>query len=164
MGTPSSACTPGGLGAHERALLVDAGEQLFGEIAPQPELGLGERLQAGQRGARLPWPGAGMETGVGQAKPACWARIRNWNCSAAARRTRPPRRAGRPLWGWESLTEAEHRVAGLVAQGLTNPQTAKRLFLSRHTIDFHLRQIFRRLDVASRVELTRVVLGHQNQP
>lgn len=75
---------------------------------------------------------------------------------------RPPRRADRPLWGWESLTEAEHRVADLVAEGLTNPQTAERLFLSRHTVDFHLRQIFRKLEVASRVALTRVVLAHQN--
>jgi DNA-binding CsgD family transcriptional regulator len=75
---------------------------------------------------------------------------------------RPPRRAGRPLWGWESLTEAEHRVAALVSEGLTNPQVAKRLFLSRHTVDFHLRQTFRKLDVTSRVELTRVVLAHQH--
>jgi DNA-binding CsgD family transcriptional regulator len=66
------------------------------------------------------------------------------------------------LWGWQSLTEAEHRVAELVSEGLTNPQAAKRLFLSRHTVDFHLRQIFRKLDVASRVELTRVVLAHRD--
>jgi hypothetical protein len=44
-------------------------------------------------------------------------------------------------------------VSHLVAQGLTNSQAAERMFLSRHTIDFHLRQIFRKLAIASRVEL-----------
>jgi DNA-binding CsgD family transcriptional regulator len=41
---------------------------------------------------------------------------------------------------------------------VTNAQAAERMFLSRHTIDFHLRQIFRKLDIRSRVELTRLVL------
>jgi hypothetical protein len=40
----------------------------------------------------------------------------------------------------------------LVATGLTNQQVAEPMFLSRHTVDFHLRQIFRRLGIASRVE------------
>jgi DNA-binding CsgD family transcriptional regulator len=65
----------------------------------------------------------------------------------------------RPVYGWASLTESERRVAGVVAEGLTNPQAGERLFLSRHTVDFHLRQIFRKLGIHSRVELTRVVVG-----
>jgi DNA-binding CsgD family transcriptional regulator/tetratricopeptide (TPR) repeat protein len=68
------------------------------------------------------------------------------------------RRVERPLSGWSSLTDTEQRVAHLVAEGLTNPQVGDRLFLSRHTVDFHLRKIFRKLDVTSRVELTRLVL------
>jgi DNA-binding CsgD family transcriptional regulator len=52
----------------------------------------------------------------------------------------------------------KRRVANIVAEGLTNAQAAERLYLSRHTIDFHLRQIFRKLRVRSRVELTRLVL------
>jgi DNA-binding CsgD family transcriptional regulator len=62
----------------------------------------------------------------------------------------------RPVSGWPSLTDTERAVADLVAEGLTNPQVAARMFLSRYTVDFHLRQIFRKLDVASRVELTRL--------
>jgi DNA-binding CsgD family transcriptional regulator/tetratricopeptide (TPR) repeat protein len=64
----------------------------------------------------------------------------------------------RPVSGWGSLTGTERTVAGLVAEGLTNPQVAARMFVSRHTVDFHLRQIFRKLQVASRVELTRQVV------
>jgi DNA-binding CsgD family transcriptional regulator len=68
-------------------------------------------------------------------------------------------RGHRPPCGWESLTVAEHRVARVVAEGCTNAETADRLYISRHTVDFHLRQIFRKLDVQSRVKLTRLVLA-----
>jgi transcriptional regulator of acetoin/glycerol metabolism len=59
---------------------------------------------------------------------------------------------------WASLTPTERSVAELIAEGATNREAAARMYLSRHTIDFHLRQIFRKLGVASRVELTRLVL------
>ena len=54
-------------------------------------------------------------------------------------------------YGWESLTDTERSVAQFVAEGLTNREAAERLFLSRHTIDFHLRSIFRKLGASSRV-------------
>jgi DNA-binding CsgD family transcriptional regulator len=60
--------------------------------------------------------------------------------------------------GWASLTDTEREVANLVAEGLTNREVAGKLFLSRHTVDFHLRQIFRKLDIASRVGVVHVVL------
>ncbi len=72
----------------------------------------------------------------------------------------PCRRRDRPRWGWVSLTETELRVARVVAEGLTNAKAAERMFLSRHTIDFHLRQIYCKLGISSRVELTRLVLEH----
>jgi DNA-binding CsgD family transcriptional regulator len=71
--------------------------------------------------------------------------------------TRPSGRDGRPVRGWASLTETEGRVAELVASGLTNPKVGERVYLSRHTIDFHLRQIYRKLEIHSRVELARLV-------
>jgi DNA-binding CsgD family transcriptional regulator len=64
--------------------------------------------------------------------------------------------AERPISGWGSLTETERNVATLVAQGLTNPQVAEQMFISRHTVKFHLCQIFRKLDIGSRVELARL--------
>jgi DNA-binding CsgD family transcriptional regulator len=68
------------------------------------------------------------------------------------------RAAAKPIEGWGSLTNAELRVVELVAQGLTNVEVARRMTLSRHTIDFHLRHIFRKLNINSRVALTRLVL------
>jgi len=56
------------------------------------------------------------------------------------------------------LTVSELRVAEVVAEGLTNREVGERLYLSRHTVDFHLRQIYRKLGVSSRVALTRFVV------
>jgi len=72
------------------------------------------------------------------------------------------RRRQRPVSGWGSLTETERSVVGLVALGLTNRQVGERMFLSHHTIDFHLRQIFRKLQIESRVELTRMTIELQS--
>jgi DNA-binding CsgD family transcriptional regulator/tetratricopeptide (TPR) repeat protein len=58
--------------------------------------------------------------------------------------------------GWESLTPTEQRVADLVIEGLTNREIADRLHVSRHTVDFHLRQVYRKLDVHSRVALAHL--------
>jgi DNA-binding CsgD family transcriptional regulator len=60
--------------------------------------------------------------------------------------------------GWSSLTPAELRVARLVVQGLTNRAVARHLTISPHTVDTHLRRVFGKLAVRSRVELTREVL------
>ncbi|GAA1521248.1 LuxR C-terminal-related transcriptional regulator [Kribbella lupini] len=56
---------------------------------------------------------------------------------------------------WSRLTDSERTIAEHVARGLTNRETAALLFLSPHTVDYHLRQIFRTLGVRSRVELAR---------
>jgi DNA-binding CsgD family transcriptional regulator len=69
--------------------------------------------------------------------------------------------ARRPVSGWASLTETERTVSELVAQGLTNQQTADQMFLSVHTVAFHLRQVFRKLEISSRVDLTRIALRQE---
>ena len=68
----------------------------------------------------------------------------------------PPR--DQPVTGWQSLTDTQQAVAGLVAQGLSNGQIAARMYISPHTVAYHLRQTFLKLSVASRWELTRVVI------
>ncbi|HEY0472061.1 MAG TPA: helix-turn-helix transcriptional regulator [Kribbella sp.] len=65
--------------------------------------------------------------------------------------------------GWASLSPAERRVADLVVQGLTNRQIAELSNLSRHTVDFQLRQVFRKLDVHSRVHLARLAFQHAGE-
>ena len=59
--------------------------------------------------------------------------------------------------GWAALTGAEVAVARLVAEGLTNRDVAERLFLSPHTVNSHLRHVFTKLRINSRVELVRFV-------
>ncbi|AOR34254.1 hypothetical protein BFF78_27220 [Streptomyces fodineus] len=51
------------------------------------------------------------------------------------------------------LTDTEYAVAKLVSNGLTNGQAADQMFLSRHTVAFHLRKVFQKTGVKSRLEL-----------
>jgi DNA-binding CsgD family transcriptional regulator len=54
------------------------------------------------------------------------------------------------------MTDTERSVARLVGEGLTNREVGARLFMSHYTVDTHLRSIFRKLAIASRVELARM--------
>ena len=63
----------------------------------------------------------------------------------------------RPVDGWLSLTKREQEVAALVADGLTNPEIAERLVVSRETVKTHLSNIFAKLGIAGRWELAREV-------
>lgn len=54
---------------------------------------------------------------------------------------------------WDDLTEAERSVTALVCEGLTNQQIAQRLFVAPATVHWHLKNIFRKLEVANRTEL-----------
>ena len=57
--------------------------------------------------------------------------------------------------GWDSLTPAEAKIAALVAEGMTNPQIAARLFLSHRTVATHVSHILGKLDVRSRIDIAR---------
>jgi DNA-binding CsgD family transcriptional regulator len=92
-----------------------------------------------------------------QAGAAAWARrvratLRGLGVRPAAR---GPRR--RPASGWESQTATEREVSLLVAEGLTNGAVARRLYVSPHTVNTHLRHVFAKLGVANRVALAAVV-------
>lgn len=64
---------------------------------------------------------------------------------------RGPRR--RATNGWDSLTPTELVVAKLVAEGLTNRKIAERLFVSRYTIETHMRHVLSKLGAESRAEV-----------
>ena len=70
------------------------------------------------------------------------------------KRTRPGGPAGTAL---ESLTERELQLTMLVVDRKTNPEIADELFLSQKTVETHLRNIFRKVGVSTRVELARAV-------
>jgi DNA-binding CsgD family transcriptional regulator/tetratricopeptide (TPR) repeat protein len=57
--------------------------------------------------------------------------------------------------GWDSLTPTETRIAGLVQAGLSNPEIAARLFLSRRTVATHVSHILKKLDFHSRTDIAR---------
>lgn len=56
---------------------------------------------------------------------------------------------------WSRLSEMEQRISYLVSVGLTNRQIARRVHLSAHTVNYHLRKIYRKLGINTRVELAR---------
>jgi DNA-binding CsgD family transcriptional regulator len=57
--------------------------------------------------------------------------------------------------GWESLTDAELKVAAFVEEGLSNPDIAARLMLSRRTVATHVSHILKKLEVATRTDIAR---------
>jgi DNA-binding CsgD family transcriptional regulator len=62
-----------------------------------------------------------------------------------------PRRV--ELTGVESLTPSERRIASMASEGLSNPQIAQALFLTRRTVEMHLTNAYRKLDISSREQL-----------
>ncbi|WUJ12341.1 helix-turn-helix transcriptional regulator [Actinoplanes sp. NBC_00393] len=78
---------------------------------------------------------------------------------ALIERLRPCLRPGNANGCFSPLTTREAMVATLVGRGLTNQQIAHRLRISPHTVNFHLRQIFRKLEIPSRVHLATLACG-----
>ena len=70
------------------------------------------------------------------------------------RRTRPGKADGA---GIESLTERELQISRLVVDRRTNREIAAELYLSQKTVETHLRNVFRKLDADSRVDVARIV-------
>jgi DNA-binding CsgD family transcriptional regulator len=71
-----------------------------------------------------------------------------------------------PGSGSAPLTAREREIANLVSTGMTNTAIAEKLFLSVRTVESHLRQIYRKLDVPNRAALTRALLDarHASRP
>jgi DNA-binding CsgD family transcriptional regulator len=68
-------------------------------------------------------------------------------------RTAPRRSPARAASGWDALTRTELTVARLIAGGLSNPAIAAQMFISRYTVETHLKHIFAKLGLGSRAAL-----------
>jgi DNA-binding CsgD family transcriptional regulator len=66
----------------------------------------------------------------------------------------------RPSSGWAALTPTELDVVRLVGEGLPNKDIATRLFVSPRTVQSHLRHVYNKLEVTSRVQLAQESARH----
>ena len=157
----AAACHVRGLIDHDAALLQDAADQYATPLAcasATEDAGVTSAAQGNQKDA------------VAQLQRA-YAQYEQLGCAEAMARVRSRLRAlgtrlhhwthaDRPAFGWDSLTDTERQIVELVAQGLSNRQVASQVFLSVHTVAFHLRHVFWKLDVSSRVQLARLAAEH----
>lgn len=178
LGGPVAALLPAVDEALTAGLLADRGDLLgfphdlvrreVARTIPQPvRVALHDTRACADRGVpggfRAHRPGGGPRTALADlhretARPgrARQATARSRSALDTTRDTAPARPAGTP---WSRLGDREREVAALVACGLTNQAIASKIGLSPHTVNYHLRQIFRKLGIASRVELAALISG-----
>jgi DNA-binding CsgD family transcriptional regulator len=87
------------------------------------------------------------------------ARLRPYGIRRGVRGSRRTARTG-----WESLTDTELKVSQLVARGLSNPDIARDLIISRNTVQTHVSSVLAKLGIRSRIELAHAVALHSNDP
>jgi predicted ATPase/DNA-binding CsgD family transcriptional regulator len=140
--------------------LVAAGHQSFEEAARL--LGVARGMRADTGLVRWPWDRPEIEELARNLSDALGqdayetvleegSRMPREEALSWIQRSRGGRK--RPPSGWASLTPTELQVVKLVSEGLTNPQVAERMFISRATVKVHLGHVFQKLDVHSRSEL-----------
>jgi DNA-binding CsgD family transcriptional regulator len=71
--------------------------------------------------------------------------------------------AARPDRGWEALTPSEMAIVDAITSGMTNREAAAHLFLSPHTVSTHMRHVFQKLQISSRMELAKMVAEHTSE-
>jgi DNA-binding CsgD family transcriptional regulator len=148
-----------GLLDQDATRLLEAAER-YGD-ACQPllsakalEAAAGDFVRAGDRGqARAAFTRAvEIYTSLGAATDVARLRTR---FSAHGIRRGPHAKHRQARSGWDSLTPTETKIAALVQEGLSNPEIAAKLFLSRRTVATHVSHILKKLDVHSRIDIAR---------
>jgi DNA-binding CsgD family transcriptional regulator len=140
------------------AALSEAVEVLADSPAPLEyarglvELGAATR-RAGQRRQAREHLAAGLELArrCGATRPT--QRAREELRASGAR----PRREVRS--GAAALTPSELRVATMAGEGMSNPDIGQALFITRHTVETHMRNILRKLGVSSRAQIATALAG-----
>jgi len=130
----------------------DAGRPLL--RAKALEAAAGHFVEAGDRGqARAAFTGA-VEVYTSLGAAADIARLQATFRAHGIRRG-PHAKHRRARSGWDSLTPTEIKIAAFVEEGLSNPEIAARLLLSRRTVATHVSHILKKLDVHSRTDIAR---------
>ena len=113
----------------------------------------GRLLPGGRAAEAVPLLETALESYAAAGAERDAARVRSL---LRARGVRPPTGGPRSAPDWPELTESEFAVVSLVARGATNREVAERLYLSPYTVNSHLRHVFIKLGIRSRVELARL--------
>ena len=117
---------------------------------------LGAALRrAGQRAGARPALSEGLEIAVRCGAEPLAERAREELIAAGSR----PRSVLRQ--GADALTPSERRVAVMAAEGLSNPEIAQRLFITRATVESHLHSAYQKLNISSRRQLADALEGSQ---
>jgi DNA-binding CsgD family transcriptional regulator len=140
------------LSTSPRLLLAARAEEEFGRFA----------LDAGDRTAAVTALDTAHDRYAELGAGAAATRVQRVLQTAGVRRRRWAAVPRRPEAGWDALTGMERRVALLIADGHTNRSAAEQLVLSSSTISTHLRAVFSKLDVHSRVQLANLVQRQDN--
>ena len=148
-----------GLLGHDAARLLAAAERY--EDAGRPllrakalEAAAGHFVDADDRGQARAAFTAALEVYTSLGAAADVARLQAAFRAHGIRRG-PQAKHRRARSGWESLTATEIKIAAFVEEGLSNPEIAARLLLSRRTVATHVSHILKKLDVHSRTDIAR---------
>ena len=148
-----------GLLDHDASRLLAAAERYDEAGRPLPsaqalEAAAGEFVSAGDRGQARDAFTRAVEVYTSLGAAADVARLQATFRAHGIRRG-PHAKHRRARSGWESLTATEIKIAAFVEEGLSNPEIAARLLLSRRTVATHVSHILKKLDVHSRTDIAR---------
>jgi DNA-binding NarL/FixJ family response regulator len=130
----------------------DAGRPLLSAMAM--EAAAGEFVDAGDRAEARDAFSRAVEIYSALGASADVARLRaSFHAHGIRRGPRAKHRQARS--GWDSLTPTEAKIAAFVEEGLSNPEIAARLLLSRRTVATHVSHILKKLNVHSRIDIAR---------
>ena len=133
---------------HEAVAALDRSDSTLAQVHGQVQLGAAQR-RVGDLAAARESLSDGFEQAERLGAQPLVDRARSELWALGVR----PRRAART--GVDALTPSERRIAALAAKGLSTPQIAHELYVTRKTVESHLSHIYRKLDIRGRAQLPR---------